>query len=145
MAAAASAAMNGMHISSASPPAAATSPPRQAPDITSFNVDTKRLNGFERASGRNVKQSVAALPAVQGQLIATGTDDPEAKEHFLKIVNGETMLSNATLDPVVSSLPVPEHMSDVKWLNSSMLVAACGKGNLRLFNYSDNALKHIGQ
>lgn len=93
--------------------------------------------------------STAAKPAVPmgGRHIAVGTDEPDATQHFLSIIDGELLLNDMRSDSVVCYLPVPEHMSDVKWLNSTTLLAATGKGNLKLFEFKaqEKSLRHIGE
>jgi len=79
--------------------------------------------------------------------IAVGTDNPESAQHFLSIIDGDIMRKNARDDPVLCYTRVSEHMSDVRWLNADTLLAATGKGNLRLFHFDQSAetVKHIGK
>lgn len=93
------------------------------------------------------KFSISSKPAVRGQYIATGTDDPDAKQHFLAIVDGELLLNDITKPPIVAYLPSDQHFADVKWLDSTTLIAATGQGNLKLFQFDaeKKALKHVGQ
>lgn len=159
MSAALSASMSGMSMQAATPTA-------QAPAISSFNKEVAELHGFLTSHSTNLKHnlkkkekardstyafekfSTAAKPAVRpgDRHIAIGTDDPEATQHFLSIVDAEIALNDIAKDPVVCHLPVSDHMSDVKWLNASTLLAATGKGNLKLFEFhqQNKALKHIG-
>jgi hypothetical protein len=82
--------------------------------------------------------SAGARPAVQGAYIATGTDDPESNQNYLSVINRHSLLGDIRDDAVVSYVSVPEHMSDVKWLDANTLLAATGKGNLKLFNFDSN-------
>lgn len=91
--------------------------------------------------------SVGSRPSVRAgsRHIAFGTDDPEATQHFLSIVDGDTLHKSVRGDPLMSYISVSEHLSDVKWLNSSTLLAATGSGNLKLFQFTGGEIKHVGQ
>lgn len=82
-----------------------------------------------------------------GRHIAVGNDDPEATQHFLSVVDGDVMMKDATKDPVVCYTSVSEHMSDVKWLNTDTVLAATGRGNLKLFSFkeAERTITHVGQ
>jgi hypothetical protein len=84
---------------------------------------------------------------VGGRHIAVGTDNPESVQHFLSIIDGDIMRKSARDDPVLCYTRVPEHLSDVRWLNADTLLAATGKGNLKLFHFDQSAetVKHIGK
>lgn len=86
-------------------------------------------------------------PTKQDRFAAVGTDNPEAKENFLSLVDLDVMRQSARDDPVLCYTRVSEHLSDVKWLNDSTILAATGKGNLKLFkfNQQEKTVKHIGQ
>lgn len=86
-------------------------------------------------------------PTQQDRFVAVGTDNPEAKEHFLNLLNAEVMLEDARADSFVCFTKVSEHCSDVKWLNTSTVLASTGKGNLKLFSFDADKkeINHIGQ
>jgi hypothetical protein len=71
--------------------------------------------------------------------IVVGTDDPDAMQHFLCILDGNVMLQSARDDPVVCYVQVPEHMSDTRWLNANTVLCATGEGRLRLFRFDSAA------
>lgn len=156
-----SADLNGMSAHTAAPHTMAPSSL-----IARINNQTTSLEGYKATSAISLKLqiqkkekaagstydfdrfSTAAKPALcmDDGYIAFGTDEPEATQHFLSIIDGERLTTSAVKDPLVCYVPVPEHMSDVKWLNSHTLLAATGKGNLKLFEFkaADKALRHIG-
>ena len=78
--------------------------------------------------------------------LVVGSDNPEATQHFLSIIDADSMLTSSN-DPVVCYTAVPEHMSDTKWLNANTVLAATGKGNLKLFAFNSvtRTIKHIGE
>jgi hypothetical protein len=93
------------------------------------------------------KFSIASRAAVRANYIALGTDEPEAKHHFLSILSGEKLLNDITANPVVCYTPVMEHISDTRWLNDSTLLTATGRGNLKLFHFDEGngTIKHVGK
>jgi hypothetical protein len=93
------------------------------------------------------KFSVASRASVRANYIAVGTDGPDAKKHFLSVINGHTMLHNGREDPVVCYTPVSEHVSNTRWLNDSTLLTATGRGNLKLFHFDEGngTIKHVGK
>lgn len=78
--------------------------------------------------------------------LVVGSDNPEATQHFLSIVDADSMLTSSH-DPVVCYTQVSEHMSDTKWLNANTVLAATGQGNLKLFAFNSvtRTIKHIGE
>jgi hypothetical protein len=93
------------------------------------------------------KFSVSSRAPVRSNYIAVGTDEPEAKQHYLSIINGHTMLHEGRQDPAVCYTQVSEHIPDLRWLNDSTLLAATGKGNLKLFHFDEgkSTIKHVGK
>lgn len=86
-------------------------------------------------------------PTQQDRYAAFGTDNPEAEDHFLSLLNLETLRKSILENPLVCYTRVSEHVSDVKWLNDSSVLASTGKGNLKLFSFDSekNEIKHVGQ
>lgn len=92
--------------------------------------------------------STGGKPAVfsGSQYIAIGTDEPDATQHFLTISDAEILGGTISEDLVACYAIVSEHMSDVKWLDATTLLAATGRGNLKQFKFDQAAktLQHIG-
>jgi hypothetical protein len=40
---------------------------------------------------------------------------------------------------------VDEHVSDLHWLTDEVLIGSTGKGNLKLFEFDGQTVKHTGQ
>jgi hypothetical protein len=83
---------------------------------------------------------------VRRQYICAGTDEPDADQHYLSIIDGETLRKDAKADPVICYARSSEHMSDIKWLNDGTILAATGKGNLKLFHFNEDlkSVQHAG-
>jgi hypothetical protein len=81
------------------------------------------------------------------QHIAVGTDSPKAANHFLSVLDGESILQDSSRDAVVCSTAVSEHLSDVKWLDATNVIAATGTGNLKVFHFdlASRSIRHGGE
>jgi len=131
------------------------------PDINAVRTNTGGLPGFRAMRDINLKLKISkrigltsssleqfslGCASVRGQYIAVGTDNPEASQHFLTVVDAEVMLTKGQKEPVLCTTPVSEHISDVHWLNANTILCATGKGNLNLYHFDQEAktLKHVG-
>ncbi len=112
------------------------------------NIVNKSVNQPHKTAGhRDVGKFSIGRPSILGQLAAIGTDDPEAVHHFLSIMDVNTQQLSARDDPLVACIAVPEHISDVHWLDPEVLLTATGKGTLTMFSYDQeqHCLQHVGQ
>lgn len=84
-------------------------------------------------------------PVAGSTLIAVATDTPEASQHFLAVLDAETMLKSARGDPLVCYLRLDQHLSDLRWLTDEMLIGCAGEGDIRLFQFDGQKVVHKGQ
>lgn len=77
--------------------------------------------------------SNANRPAVcpDGDLIAVGTDHHDASQHFLSVMSGSASAQHTSRTGALACYQaVSEFTTDVKWLDSTRMVVASGRGNL---------------
>ena len=135
-------------------------------NIKAIKTQTKDMPGFKSDVSVNIKRNIQKKERLNGStydfanfsisstpafcaangIIAIGTDEPAAKEHFLVCISSQAMMDGLREDPVLAYLKVSEHMSDVKWVNETTLLAATGKGNFKLFRFAQqpDRLEYIG-
>lgn len=123
-----------------------------AHDIKTWNVHTSDLYGYAASTSFNLKSQImreerrklgmirdftrfsnANRPAVcpDGDLIAVGTDHHDASQHFLSVMSGSASAQHTSRTGALACYQaVSEFTTDVKWLDSTRMVVASGRGNL---------------
>lgn len=114
---------------------------------------TRSEYSLSRAIGRsegltNTKVSLGKA-TVRGQQFIVGTDDASAAKNYIVLVDGNLMLTKASVSPVACIVTVPEHVRDIRWVAPRLVVAAIGKGKTQLYNIdidrSNASITSIGQ
>lgn len=100
---------------------------------------------FCTGSLHNFSHFELGRPTIRGDLFAVATDTPEACQHFLTVMNAQSMLNDIHEDPVVCYTRIDEHVSDLHWLTGDRMLGSTGKGNLRLFSFNGETVEHTCQ
>lgn len=99
---------------------------RRSPACCPCAVRTGMTRDFTRFSNAN-------RPAVcpDGELVAVSTEHHDASQHFLSVLSGGAAAQRANRAGALACYqPMPELMTDVKWLDATRMVVASGRGSL---------------
>ncbi len=84
-------------------------------------------------------------PVSGSTLFAVATDTPEASQHFLSVMDANVVLGDIRDDPLTCYTRIDKHLSDVRWLNDEVLIGCAGQGDLMLFQFDGQTVKHTGE
>jgi len=122
---------------------------------TKFDVDVKQATGFVAARSFSVKQKLQKLveeklsdftlgaPAALGSFILCGTDNPDAKQHFLVNLNVDTLIGSMRQNPVAHYLSVSSRVCFVQWASPRTCVCAIGEGSMILVTITEDGKMEI--
>ena len=130
-----------------------------AKELGPFNAAHNGIPGFVSKSLTNIKMSIgkkeqargveldaphfgfASRPSITGanKPIALGTDNPESAKHYLMCIDPQLLRTALGNDCVIAYTPLPEHVSDTKWVNDERILCATGRGNLALYRFDNGA------